>query len=202
MHPSPRSRFDFAGSAGCITAVVLVLSLAACRHDTNPAPGALSCTPPPVVPTRTYPVNLKIRTGEDGLARIEVLEASQCVNRPTEKGCVDVQRQFQGDIKFVLVGGKTQECTGSGTDNWRLDHVTLANSDKAFGDPVSQDVQCDFETDANGRVLSPSFQGVSMTVHDDNRTAYDAYYQVTAVNCADPSKTAVTDPMIRNEGTN
>ena len=202
MPPSTRSLFNPAGKAGCVTAMVLILSVTACRHDSKPDPGTLSCTPPPVASTRTYPVNLKLRTDEDGTARIEVLEASQCVNRPTDKGCVDVQRQFQGDIKFVLVGGKTQECGGAGTDDWRLDHVTLANSDKAFGDPVSHDVQCDFETDANGRVLNPSFRGITMTIHDDNRTAYDVYYQVTAVNCADPSKTAVTDPMIRNEGTN
>lgn len=202
MPPSIRSLFNSVGKAGCVTAVALILLLAACRHDMNPAPGTFSCTPPPVAATRTYPVNLKIRTDDEGEARIEVLEASQCVNRPNDKGCVDVKRQFQGDIKFVLVGGKTQDCTGAGTDGWRLDHVTLANSDKAFGDPVSRDVQCDFETDGNGRVLNPVFRGATMTIHDDNRTAYDVYYQVSAVNCDDPAKTAVTDPLIRNEGTN
>lgn len=188
-----------AGKAGCV--MLAALALVACRHDVEPMPPGTSCVPPPDAPTKTYPVNLKLKTNADGDAYLEVLEASQCPDRPTEKGCVRAQKNFQADIKFILVGGKQQDCEGGGADNWRLDHVTIADADKAFGDPVSMNVQCDFGTDPNGRVQSPSFQGITMTVHDDNRSEYTAFYQVTAVNCDDPSEIAVTDPRIDNKGT-
>ena len=178
----------------CGTAQVMEVS------GTNPPPGRTKHAISP-------PVLLQVVTTR-GVDSLEIIDGPGCPDNSGQKGCASIPPNHYGYFTFMLHKGKHEDCDRGGTGKYRLVGIELSEqSDKDYSDKVSEQVQCDFDTDPEGEVQPSNliFDAHKMKVIDQNMNAldepYKVWYKVKAMNCT-TGNIISSDPWIENKGTN
>lgn len=189
-----------------LTTAIAAVGLAACAPiQESPE---VCADPKPGRANRSGDVLLYADVSDSSNHKLKIIDGESCGGGSLDKGCISVPLDKFGTITFTLFQGKNQDCQGPGFSEYKLVGIELSEqSDKNFSDTVSQQVQCDYDTDAEGVVQSTNkvFQANKMTIEDQNMNSpdepYFVWYKVTAVSCK-TGREISTDPWIENKGTN
>lgn len=189
-----------------LTTAIAAVALTSCAPVTT---SSLTCAEPkPGRTNRSGDVTLYADVSDPSNHKLKIIDGESCGGGSLDKGCISVPVDKFGTITFTLFQGKHQDCQGPGFSEYKLQGIELSEQpDKNFSDTVSQQVQCDYDTDAEGVVQSSNkeFQANKMTIEDQNMNLpednYFVWYKITAVSCK-TGRTISTDPWIENKGTN
>ena len=137
---------------------------------------------------------------------------SNCEQEPHD-GCVNVRKYYTGLVGFVLEGSD-RNCQ-AGDDLWKLDSVriggvtrlrdpgpkpeTWGGLDDLDGKRSASDFGADRDTGETRYQKRKRFPD-ALWILDLNWYLVSTWYQVTAVHCSDPGRTATAEGRIDNRG--
>lgn len=183
--------------------VLLTLVLGGCVTSSKDVVSLPKVWTPTVL---TIHAEVQVVGGKD---EIVIKTSSTCTDFPTEMGCIEVPSGKIGIIQFILDGGTAKSCQGQPDSTWVWEEIQLTamgNVSSSGGNVVkkvgsiSQTAQFDFGANSKGDINSATIDGQYMFVRDMNSAEYDVWYTLYAHQCGDATKTATSDPRVRNHG--